>query len=69
MNKKPDLEFPKWEESGPTAPPMTAEQYDQFLVETISMDTASSKGRYTPVAAEFKLMNDTAPSEGQTDER
>ena len=59
------MEFPVWKAS-PPSPPMTPEQYDRFLEETLRLDEPQERMRYRPVPAPFVLVNEDRPAKNES---
>ena len=64
--KTPDLDFPVWPAPPLPAPPMTPEQYDRFLEETLRLDESSERMRYRPVPAPFVLVKENEPANNES---
>lgn len=60
MKTEARLVFPVWK-APPPVPPMTPEQYDRFLAETLPADPAGERMRDLPVAAKFTLVKEDGP--------
>ena len=66
MKAKPALEFPDWEAAWPPPAPMTSEQYDRFLEETLRRDGEAIRRPYLPVPAPFVLVKEDGPVKNES---
>lgn len=66
MKTLPPLDFPIWNAAPPPAPPMTPEQYDRFLEETLRLDEPDLRMQYPPVAAKFVLVKEDRPVKNES---
>lgn len=60
------LKFPVWDVPLPPAPPMTPEQYDRFLEETLRPDGDKNRLEDLPVPAKFVLVKEDGPLKNES---